>query len=414
MPGADTIAFWYWFLAGTKPFLIFLFFRNDPKLGTLASGAMTTTFVILLSALMLAGQVRSPARREWPPAAKWIAIYIIWVGVTLSWTHAESRFIAFAYWLTMAFDVLFVFMLLRIGEIERVSVRSLKGLVCGATVLGIVTLLFGGTGAYGRLGDEEFLHPNTVGNIAAIAGIGSIYLARHTKEYQRLLWMAVLSFLVFILMASLSKTAIFAFLMAIGVNLVVGRYGLIGKVALVGLVAAVVAVTYGPLVSYMEEYAYAAGGENLLTLSGRTVIWTETWDMIVENWLFGYGFMSFRDVGPQIAEVRLVHAHNEWLHLWFTVGGIGSLVAGLIYVSYFGEVRRSSLKTTRLSSQSVFGLSLGIYALVRGVTEAHVTGLVFPLPLVLLISAWLCRAVKQDDVMPFAKYASSRLDNKRI
>jgi O-antigen ligase len=121
------------------------------------------------------------------------------------------------------------------------------------------------------------------------------------------------------------------------------------------------------------------------------MIWHDTWAMIQQKLWIGYGLMSFRDIGPQIAAVRLVHAHNEWLQIWFSYGLIGLLLAVGFYLSFLYQASRA---LTRTSTRSLGSLALGIAicGLVFGVSEASITTLTIPIPLILLLSMALSDA----------------------
>jgi O-antigen ligase len=98
--------------------------------------------------------------------------------------------------------------------------------------------------------------------------------------------------------------------------------------------------------------------------------------------------MAFRDVGPQISSERLVTAHNEWLHQWFSYGLVGLLLCALIYVSFLWLLLRTRQDQTAGFERSL-GFGLLAFSLIRGLFEAEMTGLIFPLPLFLLITLWL-------------------------
>src|SRR5438270_6740327 len=124
------------------------------------------------------------------------------------------------------------------------------------------------------------------------------------------------------------------------------------------------------------------------SLSGRTQLWADTWDMIRDNPIRGYGFFSFRNYGPQIfRDIRIVHAHDEWLNLWFTLGGIGVLLAVLIYWTYFRQVLRAGRRRST-APQATLAMALLAFALVRGITEAS-NGLVFPMTLMFVMVVWI-------------------------
>jgi O-antigen ligase len=80
-----------------------------------------------------------------------------------------------------------------------------------------------------------------------------------------------------------------------------------------------------------------------------------------------------------------VHAHNEWLQIWFSYGLAGLLLAIGFYLSFLYQAGRA---LSRTSTRSLGSLALGIAicGLVFGVSEASSTALVIPMPLILLLS----------------------------
>lgn len=330
---------------------------------------------------------------KWPIAARLILVFMLWSLVTVYWTFAGSRSTAFFYLVSTSLDILVVFILAKLGEIDIIATSSLRGIILGTLVVAVVALAAGETSGGYRMGNAEFLHPTTIASQMAIAILCSLYFLgqKRPDTRKRIIWCAIAIILVFTLLRSLGKASIIGCFVASAVYLL--RLRLRGRETVVVLVllAGVVALSYGLLSEYLGEYLYnTQGGEALESISGRTYIWDQTWEMIGKNPIWGYGFLSFRDYGPQIADVRLVHAHNELLNIWFSLGAVGVILTFLIYLTYYFQVRYSSRLFT-LRSQADLGLALLVYSLVRGITEASVTGLVYPLPLMLLMLAWMTR-----------------------
>jgi O-antigen ligase len=146
--------------------------------------------------------------------------------------------------------------------------------------------------------------------------------------------------------------------------------------------------------SYYEGYFYNEDNETL-TLTSRTILWVKSWDMIQERPFLGYGVLSFRDYGPQIAEFRLVHAHNEWVMIWFQTGLIGITLAVAIYAAFFIRMRRL-VKDHPSWWPGRLGRALLVYMLIRGMTDASLADLVFPLALLLTLIPWTSRSVEYD------------------
>jgi O-antigen ligase len=113
--------------------------------------------------------------------------------------------------------------------------------------------------------------------------------------------------------------------------------------------------------------------------------------MIQERPLIGYGYLSFRDYGPQIFNVRVVHAHNEVLNIWFTLGIWGLGITCMLY----GSFARNAWKARRSPhsmKQANLALAILVLCLVRSLTEADTRSLVFQLPLMVFLASWISSA----------------------
>lgn len=386
----EDIAFWFWFYLGIEGIQTFLLFQSNPVLGTLVGYMPTLGFTLfLLSSLMISKRIKGSKVLQTPTAKILIAL-LIWIAITLSWTYSSSLFSAFGYWAATAMKVLVVILLLFLGNKEKVALKSLQGFVWGGLAFAIIVLLANPVTVDGRLGHEEFLHPNTIGNSMAIASICSLYL---TTEGNKLTiksrtYIFIIIILLFTLLKTLSKTAIICFLLSTLVYFVFSKIPLRKKITLLGLIGGLVAISSAALSRYFIYYlTEQQGGDAVYTASGRTRIWRITLDLIQENPILGYGFQSYQDVVEQVIDLRLVHAHNEILNVWLTLGLIGLLLSIATYVSYFLLLRRASKKGL---SQASLGMALLVYSLIRGATEANVTDpIIFPMTLMMLTSEWL-------------------------
>ena len=127
----STIAFWFWFFLGAKILLIFLFFNNQPRLGTLAGGGIVVVFATLLVLVVLAKSVSATPRRRhrWSAVLPLIAAYLVWSGISLLWSPPHSMVSAAGYWVIMAAEVFVVYLLFTLGDAERIIVASFKGII---------------------------------------------------------------------------------------------------------------------------------------------------------------------------------------------------------------------------------------------------------------------------------------------
>jgi len=386
----ESVAFWFWFFIGVEPCLTFLFFRSKPVLGTLVGYLPPPGFAFfLLSSVLIGSRLQHPEILR-QMATKLLLAFVLWAGITLFWTGASSRFSACGYWAIVAIKVFVVLLLLCLGNIERVALKSLQGYAWGGLVLALVPFLLHARTLEGRLGNEEFLHPNTIGNQMALISLCTIYLAMQPwgRIAERRIYILISAVLLFALLSSLSKTSIISLLLAVIIYLVRSKISVQKKINLVLLAGGVIAISSAALSRYLDQYLNEQqGGEALETASGRTQVWEMAWEMIQENPILGYGYQSFRDVAEQIIALRLVHPHNEWLNIWFNLGGVGLVLGVLTYINFYLHLRGAA--KARLP-QEALGLALLVYSVVRGLTEATVPDLiVYPTPLIMLMIGWL-------------------------
>ncbi len=385
----STIAFCFWFYISISPALTYLFFRSNPPV----AGPITAVFSGIVAFLLALGGVFGD-RREFakiigvlPVCA--LILYVAWTGATVLWTGAPKK-IALVYWLILVLKHYVVLRVLACKSREEVSWSSLKGFAWGGLIFALVPLIARETDDEGRLGNEEFLHPNTIGNQLSLTSLSSIYLALQAqgKPQQRLVYIFILVVQLFTLLRSLSKTSIFCFLLASTVYIIRSRISVKKKLLITVVAAGIIAVSFPLVATYLDNYLNnQQGGEALETATGRSAIWEMTWDYIQQNAILGYGFQSYRYTAPQIIGVRLVHAHNDALNIWYTLGGIGLALAVLTYLSYVFCLIRAAY---RRSPQEALGLALLLYGLIRGLTEASVDDLTtYSTPLMLLVVQWM-------------------------
>lgn len=386
---AYRIAFWFWFFLGAKTVLIFLFFNNQPRLGTLTEGGIVVVFATLLVVVVLAKSVSATPRRRrrWSAVLPLIAAYLVWSGISFLWSSPYSMVAAAGYWGKMAGEVFVVYLLFTLDDAERILVASFKGIIAAGVLMSLVALTFAGRETFGRLG-AEFLHPNSLGKYLGMAMLVCIYLAwqRRSGGGQVMIWGASFFILGIAFFLAMSKGAVIAFAFAVLVYNLLGQASIIRKIVFIILGTISVYLTYDYAIQYIEFYFYEAGGGRALeTLTGRTMLWADTWEMILANPILGYGFLSFRSQGPQIFSVTANTAHNELLQQWFTLGIPGVALTVLIYATHFWQLGVSSIRG-KAAVQSRFALSMFVYFVVQGLVSAAAVGLRYPLPLLLLIA----------------------------
>jgi O-antigen ligase len=366
--------FFFVFRAG----LTFLFFQQEPVTGsvmTIAIGLALAYGAVLYS---------SEAAACLPVATRplrWIAAMLALSLASVLWSAAQSPAAALAYWSGMAADVALVLLLLRRGDAERMTEALMQGAVWGAVALAVVGWCSPATDDL-RLGNDAFLHPNTLGLEIGLATLMAQYLARRGS-----LWKGLGIALAVTLLRTLSKTAIIAFVVAECWWLMQHReMTRKAKMRLAAVALVVVASFWGLLTAYLDAYNSTGSGDQGETLTGRTVLWAAALSMSLERPWFGHGIYSFKALIPAFGSFAAVHAHNEALQQFFEYGAAGLAIAACVYASFYRQVRRAGSSELRTLS-----LSLLIFALVRGLTDTVSFGLSFPLWLLAALSVCVAR-----------------------
>ena len=218
----------------------------------------------------------------------------------------------------------------------------------------------------------EFLHLNSLGRYLGMASLVCIYLAwqRRLGAGQVMIWGVSFFILGIAFLLAMSKGATIAFACAVLVYNLLGKALIIRKIIFVILGTISLYLTYDYAIQHIEYYFYEAGGGRMWgTLSGRTMLWPATWEMILENPILGHGLLSFRSQGPQIFFVTSNTAHNELLQQWFTLGILGVALTVLIYATHFGQLGVSTIRG-KAAVQSRFALSMFVYFVVQGLASA--------------------------------------------
>lgn len=349
-----------------------LFFKSDAAEGTAVTAALN---VGLFLATLLYWLMTLPAGRTrncYPQPIKWVGVYLIMAAISLYWTTVPSIAAASVYWIALAVDVLTVLLLMQ-HRSEAEAAYLMQGYVVGAVAVSIIAWYLPGTADL-RLGDEEFLHPNAIGFELAIASLLAMYLSRHSR-----IWRWIGFGLAITLLRTLSKTSIAAFIIA-GVFYLL-QDSAFSRKARVGIgvgTIAVVAAFWTALESYADIYTQ---GQNLETVTGRTVIWATSLDIALEKPWLGHGFYSFRWVVPLFGNFEAWQAHNELLQQFFAYGLVGLVVVAALYWNFYRQVR--SVPTCHIKT---LASSLLIFALARGLVDTERFDLSFPLWLLTLLS----------------------------
>jgi exopolysaccharide production protein ExoQ len=355
----------------------FLWFKEDAVMGSAVTGA---TELILLVMTIIYSVENRPAQgiyEDIPKGVKWIGAYLGLALISLLWTETQSYMAALVYLTGLYADVLIMWLLIRKRDEWPNSVMS--GFVCGMSLVAVIAWI-SPTTADGRLGNDEFMHPNLLGWNLALATLLSQYLASEQRIWG---WAAI--GLGITQIRTLSKTSLIAFAIAETFYLLNSSNIRRRTRIYIGTCATIVIVMcWGWLEAYAE--AYATEGNSLETLTGRTILWSSTLSMALEKPWLGHGFHSFRALIPPLGAFEPWHAHNELLQQFFIYGLVGVLIAFGVYWKIFRQAYRSMPSELRTLALSILFMSL-----IRGLTDTDRFDLTFPLWLITLLAFSLAK-----------------------
>lgn len=381
------LALLFWAVFTLKGLIVATVFREMPSLGTAFN--LSASAIILSAALALQITHRGSAKLHQTTNMKVLIAYVTWTGLSILWTHADSRLVSLFFWSTQIVDILAVLAIYQCKNTEHVTEQSLKGIIFGALTLATTSTLIFRTGEDGRI-EDSIIHINAIGFQLSIAVVGCLYFILKSKmtSTPTPLWAsACISALFVLLLATLSKTSIISTVVAVAIVMMLARGA--KKVAIMlSLILSMVFVAMWPIIdayisAYIENYGNTVSA--LETLSGRTILWTSSIEMIKDSPINGYGIMSFRDIGPHVFSIKVPHAHNEIIQQLFSYGAIGLLLVIATYVSAGKHWARNIRNSPAIASASLLGIAMLVMSLARGVTEAAVVGMVFPLPMLTLL-----------------------------
>ncbi|WP_433966291.1 O-antigen ligase family protein [Tunturiibacter gelidiferens] len=372
--------------------LTFLWFQDEPQSGTIV-WLVLSLILLSLAALFTIGSAPNSTASYRTTPIRWAAALLGLSFASIFWSQAPLDAAA-GYWLSWAADVATVWVLLRDGDPEIKAAAIMKGFVCGACIVAIVAWMIPARDDL-RLGDEIFLHPNALGFLFSIATLLAVHLAHETRLWR---WPAL--FLATTLLRTISKSAIFAFLMAFCFYLLRDST-LSRKIRIrIGIAAAAVLVSLsGLLEAYFATYAAGTDPE---TLTGRTIIWAMSIEYAIKKPFFGNGFYSYRFVVPPFGLFEAQQAHNELLQQFFAFGAVGALLTIALYWAFFRQVRRAPASHLKALASAIL-----VFAFVRGLTDTQIYDLSLPLWLMTILSILLSIRTPQSQPAETALFETS-------
>jgi exopolysaccharide production protein ExoQ len=358
---------------------------TNPKVGTGISLILNFLFLLLVL-FQSCGTPNATIKDLWKIGSiRWVLGFLLFSGVSLLWSVADSLPAAIVYWCALVSDVVIVAVLLRSSSRSNVIHAFMKGYVWGACVLALIAWMLP-TQSDLRLGDEELLGANQIGFLCAFAFFFAQYLLQ--KRIGKFMPAAVI--LGVTLLRSLSKTTIVAFVIAEIFLLMKDRsISRRSKVVTLAIVAFVALAFSSLLSSYFDVYSSA--GNSPETLTGRLGIWLYILDEAVKKPWIGHGFYSVWKVIPPFGTFEPRHAHNELIQQFYLYGMSGVCLLVGLYGSFYLRVRKLATGSTR-----AFFYALLLFVLIRGLADTEVYDFSFPLWALVMFSVLLDPEVQRD------------------
>jgi O-antigen ligase len=273
-------------------------------------------------------------------------------------------------------------------------------LIVGAITIAVFVIVSSDPTATTRVG-EGTMSATYFGIRIAFGAFACMFLAAHNGKPIRALLMVVLALLVCGLVATGSKISIVSFAGAI--VLFIPRFRALRPVVRAALLLGCVgigAIGFYLVSGYAREYQ--ASGD-LQTLTGRTDLWPSVVHLIAANPLIGYGLNSFQNVEPATVAWHAIHAHNEILQQWVTLGVVGVCLTLLIYLQALQKA---------IDRRYPFGELIGLivtFCVIRGLADPEGWGLVYPLPMALMFVYCNLPAFRQSETLTGLNYPSSSI-----
>jgi exopolysaccharide production protein ExoQ len=358
------MAFWF--------FLLWCLREPASELYLSSYGWLQTAIVLSFGpGFLAAALIGSLARRTRSHAPVGLVLmYLAWTGLSLQWTQAHSLKFASASYVSFTCEVLAALVM---SKEKGQLVKAVNGIIVGACILsGILVLalvqnptIVAATHMLDKTGGTA-INANLFGYRIGMGALAATFLALTGRRR-----MKVVAFvLVTVLVLTTSKSSI-ALVFLIGVFYVMRTKGVGGlKIVLAGMTAFVLALPF----AWTYFSAYDAS-ESAVNLTGRIPLWIQVLGLIRQNPYFGYGFLSFQDVTQ--SAWGAMHAHNDYLQQWFTLGIVGFVLFLALYGSLYRRLHRSA------SPYAALGLMWLAYAVGRGLVDAD--PVYFSLPLHLLV-----------------------------
>ncbi|MGA3080470.1 MAG: O-antigen ligase family protein [Terracidiphilus sp.] len=338
----------------------------------------------------------APFRNRFGAATTLSALLLAWGGLSFLWTPRPGA--ATPYYLGYLVQVLITYVLCKLYPARDVFRNACLGTAYASAVstpIAIVLVGFEG----GRLGGVDHSSMVTAISIAACLGVISVLYLVSDKDMSKSMAALLLSSMLAALFLTFAKTTSIS-LVAAGIVYALIAPGSLGqRIARIALLATGLTLALLVAASKIADYMNRAAASGADTLTGRTILWVQTYSQIVYGpFMRGNGLLAFREIGPvPFHDVqRLVHAHNDFLTVWFNFGMVGVVLA---FGAYFALAFRS-LQAMRRGGGAIAALTLCVivFWLADGIASASQVMTDFPVQWLLLfdclVSTYLAGALR--------------------
>jgi len=254
-------------------------------------------------------------------------------------------------------------------RIVRVFLLAYFVSAVASVVMGIIFPIYGHshyTGTYENLWRGAIVEKNAAGLTYALGLLISISAALQPRPQWRLIWSTGL-LCTFLIVMTQSVTVILCLFVILPSLFLLALYR---KSTPSAALLATMAVLFGAfsliITIWLTPESFAVFFGRDATLTGRSEIWSEVWDLVKQRPIMGYGY-GFWGI-PSFERDRIwthlgftpLHSHNTWLDLMLQVGLIG-----MIFVLF--DLIRSFF--------------IGLWLVTKGVNNA-----ILPLSIIVLVS----------------------------
>lgn len=246
--------------------------------------------------------------------------------------------------------------------------RSAASGVLGALAMILLVALGSGVDDISSREASNEIGPNTIGLTAALSAYLSYRVSTAARGYARAFWQIGAAFSFSILLLTLSKTSIAAFLLAIIFSLRPFKKTNAKRIFAAAVFFSIIFLPYGPAL-------YSKIESDEITFTGRTLLWDgimnymSGWSVIVGN-----GYNSSKEITQEIGfdifgVMSFTQAHNAYFETYLNTGLLGvAAILGIIFTLfkiYFTEFRNNH---SYITSRGVF-----IILALRSLMEASIT-----------------------------------------